>query len=108
MTKTEAKWASRVQAWRASGMTAEAFVEGQGYKAATLRWHASRLRSGAPPRRESSREERGSALVLARVVRVGSPPTALAITVGAARIEVTAGFEPSLLRAVVACLGGCS
>ena len=23
-------------------------------------------------------------------------------------IEVTAGFEPSLLRAVVACLGGCS
>lgn len=104
MTKTEAKWASRVQAWRASGKTAEAFVEGQGYKAATLKWRASRLRSAASPKRD----ERGTAVVLARVVRVNSPAAALTITVGAARIEVTAGFEPGLLRAVVACLGGCA
>ena len=106
MTKTEAKWASRVQAWRSSGKTAEAFVAGQGYKAATLRWHTSRLRSGAPLNRERSQDERGTAVVLARVVRVGSPTAALTITVGAARIEVMAGFEPGLLRAVVACLGG--
>jgi hypothetical protein len=66
MTKTEAKWASRVQAWRASGKTAEAFVEGQGSKAATLKWRASRLRSAASPKRD----ERGAAVVLARVVRV--------------------------------------
>ena len=106
MTKTEAKWASRVQAWRASGKTAEAFVEGQGYKSATLKWHASRMRSAARLVRGSSPDERGDAVALARVVRVGSPRAALAITVGGARIEVAPGFDPSLLYAVVACLGG--
>lgn len=107
MTRTETKWSSRVESWRESGKAAETFVEGEGYKAATLRWHASRLRrSAAPPKRESARAEPTRAVVLARVVRVGSAPAALAITIGGARIEVTTGFEPGPLRAVVACLGG--
>ena len=107
MTKTEAKWASRVQSWRESRRSAEVFVEGQGYKATTLRWYASRLRqSTKSPKRESPRPAPASAVVLARVVRVGT--AAIAVTIGGARLEVTAGFDPGLLRAVVACLGGAS
>lgn len=107
MTKTEAKWASRVQAWRESKRSAQAFVEGQGYKATTLRWYASRLRqSTTSPKRERARAEPAGAVVLARVVRVGT--AAIAVTIGGARLEVTAGFDPGLLRALVACLGGAS
>ena len=106
MTKTEAKWASRVQSWRESRRSAEAFVEGQGYKATTLRWYASRLRQSTTPKREHARAEPTGAVVLARVVRVGT--AAIAVTIGGARLEVTAGFDPGLLRALVACLGGAS
>ena len=77
---------SRVQAWRASGKTAEAFVEGQGYKVATLKWHPSQVRSTVRLTRGSAPGDRGSAVVLARVVRHGSPSAAVAITVGGARI----------------------
>jgi hypothetical protein len=112
MTKTEATWANRVQAWRESDKSAEAFVEGQGYRATTLRWYASRLRQSQStrlPKRESARAEPTGAVVLARVVRVTAPARAtIAITIGDARLDVSTGFEPALLRAVVACLGAAS
>ena len=59
MTSTEAKWAERVREWRASGKTAEEFAAGFEYEVSTLRYWASRLKTGA---------ER-PALVIAQVVR---------------------------------------
>jgi len=46
MTPTETKWAARIEAWRASAKTAEEFAAGQGYEPSTLKFWASKLRSG--------------------------------------------------------------
>lgn len=109
MKTTEAKWASRVAGWRDSGETAEAFAAGKGYQPTTLKWHAWRLRQRTAPKLGGSRSNDPSAFAMAKVVRVGPRPAAtIAVTVGAARIEVTAGFDASLLRAVVASLGASS
>jgi putative endopeptidase len=47
MAGTQARWAERVQAWRASGKTAEEFATGLNFEASTLRYWASRLKSDA-------------------------------------------------------------
>jgi hypothetical protein len=97
-------WSERVRAWRASGQTAPEFAQGRGFEASTLRYWASRLgRDGAaaaesPPRR-------------VRLLRVTPAPSRAAtepvvVSVGAARIEVRAGFDRALLREVVDALGG--
>lgn len=99
MTKTEAKWAERVRQWRASGQTAAEFTRGEGYAPTTL-WHwASVLKGRQRPRIE---------VPLVRVRRVRCVPesasAAVEIHVGGARVEVRAGFDKGLLRAVVEAL----
>lgn len=102
MTKTESKWATRVRAWRTSGQAAARFAEGRGFEASTLRWWASRLGREVkePPPAFGSR---------VRLVRVTRAPAAsseaLVVSVGAARIEVRAGFDPELVRELVDALG---
>jgi hypothetical protein len=98
MRATSAEWSERVRAWRESGQTAPAFAEGKGYSASLLRWWGSEL---------ARRSGLGSAkpVRLARVVRRPPHDARLTITVGAARIEVHAGFDPSLLRELVDALG---
>ena len=45
--------------------------------------------------------------LVAEAVRLSQcAPSALVVAVGDTRIEVSAGFDPSLLRAVVSALGG--
>ena len=41
---TEAKWSARLEARRASGLTARAFGEGKEYTASAQRYRASQLR----------------------------------------------------------------
>jgi hypothetical protein len=43
MSDTSTIWKKRVAAWRASGVTAEAFSAGRGWSPQTLRWWSSRL-----------------------------------------------------------------
>lgn len=102
MTETEAKWAERVREWKASGQTAKEFAAGRDFKASTLVYWASCLRTGGERRKK--REKRG--VRIARVVRV-APATdgAIVVAVGVARVSVRAGFDPEVLRQVVLALG---
>jgi hypothetical protein len=96
MRTRAAEWSERVQAWRESGQTAPAFAEGKGYSASLLRWWGSELarRSGsAKPVR------------VVRVVRRAQHDALLTVAVGAARVEVRAGFDRALLRELVDALG---
>jgi hypothetical protein len=90
-------WVGRVRAWRESGQTAGQFSEGKPYSAKLLRWWSSEL---------ARRERRTPRVQLTRVVRVETPAEPLVVAVGAARIEVRAGFDRGLLRDVIEALGG--
>src|SRR5512138_913111 len=115
MTQTEAKWAERVREWRASGGTAEKFAEGHGFKASTLRFWASHLRTKAREVTALAMPESEVARVqLVRVRRTrGCPPTptegsasaTMVIAIGPARIEVRSGFDRALLSEVIEALG---
>lgn len=107
MTSTEEKWSERVRDWRASGKTAEEFAAAFDFEASTLRYWASRLKTGTE-----------KAPVLAQVIRrqrrtPSSSPGAVAerspeveVVIGTARIVVRRGFDVELLQQVVAALGG--
>lgn len=105
MTKTEARWAERVQRWRASGKTAEEFARPEDFEASTLRYWASRLKHASTPAQEGAGI---SAVRMVRVKRSHAPraTSPLVVTVAGARIEVFAGFDEAVLRKVVDVLGG--
>lgn len=112
MTTTEARWAERVRDWRASGKTADAFADGQQFEASTLRYWASRLKASAPTPPEATVPKK---VAMARVIRRrrsqpvaarGAETAEIAIAIGDARITVSRGFDPELLRSVVAALAG--
>lgn len=96
--KTEAKWAERVRAWRASGETAQEFAQRQGYAASTLHVWSSRLTRAEAPR------------FLRLVPKAKATPVTsaaeLVVEVGSARVRVAAGFDSALLADVVRVLGG--
>ncbi len=106
MTETEAKWSDRVRDWRASGKTAEEFAGAFDFEASTLRYWASRLKTGAEK----------ATPVLARVVRRraraassrtqadSSASHEVEVVIGAARIVVRRGFDAELLRQVTEAL----
>jgi transposase len=104
MTSTEAKWSARVSEWRASGQTAKEFCEGKDFTAGGLRYWSSRLRQG------KEKATATEAVRIARVVRAESLPApidaSLFVEVAGARVGVQRGFDPEVLRAVVAALGG--
>lgn len=96
--------------WRGSGQTPERFAEGKDFKSSTLVWWASHLRKAAQGAgsgvQDAGREAR---VPMARVIRrttAASSESGVTIAVGAARIVVTRGFDPDLLRQVVGTLGG--
>lgn len=115
---TEAKWAARVEAWRASGLTARAFCEGKEYTASGLRYWASRLRktqseagSAAGSARDggAARDAAPKEIRIARVVRApvaAEPETPILIEVGTARLGVRRGFDRGVLRELLDVLGG--
>lgn len=102
MTKTEETWVERVRAWRASGQTAPGFAQGRGFEASTLRYWAHRLRRDGIDATATPRVR------MLRVTPAPAPAAAapLVVSVGAARVEVRAGFDRALLREVVDALGG--
>jgi hypothetical protein len=72
---TEAIWAKRVAAWRASGLTAREFSARHEFAAGTLLWWSSRLRRAKATRPSAS-------VSIARVIAVPSVPGAPASVVG--------------------------
>lgn len=96
-------WEKRVAAWRASGLSADAFAAGRGFAGATLRWWSSRLKSG-PPTRSTTGEVR-----LAQVVRAPRPATqGVTVELRGARVLVPPGVDQATLASVIAALGGAS
>jgi transposase len=96
----EVVWAERVEEFQRSGRTAAAFVHGRGYTVSALKYWERKLKATAP-----------RALSLARVVRPGTvvEPTfdgAVELLVGSARVVVRRGFDPVLVRELLAALGG--
>lgn len=102
-------------------MSAAEFCEGKAYDAGSLRGWSSRLgRAGKVPRSPRGRRPKNapprSAVAFARVVtkqestRLGTANLAttggraLVIVIGPTRIEILPGFDPALLRSVVATL----
>ncbi len=109
MTATESKWTERVAEWKASGRSAPEYSRGRGFAASTLLWWSSRLGHGVPGGEVETRVTAAPHVRMARVVRVAGPRAeSLTVRVGAAGIEVQAGFDRLLLRQVVDALGGAS
>jgi len=108
---TAAKWAERVQAWRASGKTAEEYASGFDFESTTLRYWASRLKTQTISK--STEAPSAPTATIARVVRARTVPepvaptaSALEVVIGEARVVVRSGFDQEVLRQVVAALGG--
>lgn len=113
-------WAERVREWRASGLSADLFAEGKGYKPASLRWAESWLSRGAdggrrprgrPPKSALAKTPVGTAMpsttprFVPLLARSPSTDGGVVVEVGSACIRVTAGFDLALLREVVRALG---
>jgi inactivated superfamily I helicase len=106
MTATQTKWAERVQAWRASGKTADEYASVFEFQASTLRYWASRLKT------EAAKKPAAIVRVVRRAAReVAAEPVGadvqseVEVAVGGARILVRPGFDPEFLRQVAAALG---
>ena len=96
--RREAAWSERVEAWRASGVSASQFAHDQGLAVSTLRYWASRLSKAPKPH----------FLRLVTKPSAAPPPSSseLVVEVGAARIRLTPGFDAALLSDVVHALKG--
>ena len=91
--KQRAYWQERLADQEGSGLSGLAWCRREGVSyAAFLRW-----------RRRLVEQSAAAPLTLVRVSAAATAP--LVVRVGAARIEVTEGFDPVLLRRVVAALG---
>jgi len=91
-----------VAAWRASGKGTSEFAASQGISRATLQWWARELRA-----REAKKTAVSPKVTMARVVRAADATERaplVYVSVGGARIDVGEGFDPKLLRDVVAAL----
>ena len=107
MTATEAKWAERVRRWKASGQSADEYSVALGVRPSTLRWWSSRVKHV-----EALAEGNAEAAIPAtgvRMVRVVARRKqvegSLRLRIGAAQVEVRAGFDRALLRELVEALG---
>ena len=111
---TKKKWAARVAAWRASGLTSSEFCRHKSYKPGALRLWAHLL-----GRKEAARDTpgRSPAPRLARVQCVpavptvgavqspGAPQAALVLHVAQGALAITPGFDPATLASLLAVLG---
>ena len=94
-------WVTEVRAWRASGLSADAFCKDRGYSASRLYNWSSRLN------RANRGQDGQPAVAMARVVRretAASERTPIVIQVGHARVEVTADSDPDALSVVLRAL----
>jgi hypothetical protein len=104
MSDASVRWSKRVEAWRASGETAEEFSGHEGYAANTLRWWASKLKR--EPEVRLARVIRSAPVALPEVA-TSRPPGMIvieAMRVGA-RIAIEGGADRTTLAMVFELLG---
>ncbi|WP_442955872.1 IS66 family insertion sequence element accessory protein TnpA [Paenibacillus sp. y28] len=93
----QAIWSERIAAYQASGQTMKAWCAEQNLTVHQLKYWLYK----------AQRQTRAVSTPTFRPVAVASPPRMteyLHVQVGVARIEIQPGFEPKLLRDVVAAL----
>lgn len=95
-SKTEKRWAARVEAWRASGQTAPEFAAGKGFAPSTLRYWSSKLKR--------QRAEIAPAIVFARAERTEPVRRPAVVIVGDGRIEVFPDTDEEALSKAVRAL----
>lgn len=103
----EARGRALVEAWQASGLSGAAYCRQQGMRPQRLHYWRERLGYPIKVVAEARRTTVSSSSVASGFVEmvVGAPPTTdVDIVVGGARIRIQPGFDPNLLRAVVATL----
>jgi hypothetical protein len=88
-------WTDRVRRWRESGLTARQFGERESLNPTTLRWWSSRLNRGAPA---------AATFIELALPRAAEPPAIEVVVRDGVRVRVAGGFDPELLRQVVAAL----
>ena len=90
----------RVAAWRASGESAQRHATGKGYGPGTLKWWARQVGPNGGPRlvRVVPAEDKGPTPAMG--------DSGLWVEVGTARVRISCGFAATLLREVIAALGG--
>jgi transposase len=92
------EWATRVDAWRASGKTAREFCKARDYTADRLLWWSSDLK------RRGIAEPPENSVVLARVIRkpeVRLQAPAIVVHLGSIRVEVPAGADKATVSTVL-------
>ncbi len=91
------EWARRVEGWKRSGLSADAFAEREGFNAFTLRWWSSQLK------REPIIEDLRPKFVEVVVPEtpVMSDPVALELVVRGVRVVVPINFDENTLRRVL-------
>jgi hypothetical protein len=93
--RSEEEQRREVEGWRASGQSGASYARSRGYSHSSLTNWAAKVRTATPapePRVVRLEVERRRADVV--------------IEIGAARITIASGFDPTLLRQVVVALGG--
>ena len=109
MTDTTSRWQKRVERWRASGETAEAFSAREGFAASTLRWWSSKLaRDKAASRRNPSAVGMVQLIrvpAVAEAPRSGAKAVVVELLDARARITVEAGVDAATLKTVLAAFG---
>jgi hypothetical protein len=98
-----AEWARRVEAWRASGQSARAFVQGRGYAAGTLHWWSWCLGGRTAGRGPKPGEVRLVPLVVSAKPEASSRPLVVELR-GGHRAQLERRFDPDLLRQLLSAM----
>ncbi len=101
MTSAQREWAARVRAWKQSGQSMRAFCQGKPFKLSTFRWWKRRLSVVGEVPRATEPDVR---MVRVVPIRKAELLAEVEVHVAGARVVVRSGFNPVLLREVVAAL----
>ena len=98
-TNLQALWSERIEAYQSSGLTMKAWCAEQNLTIHQLKYWLYKAQ------RQGRKQDRTASATTFRPVTISSQAAAPhSLQIGAARIEVRSGFEPELLRYVVAAL----
>jgi transposase len=96
-----ATWATRVQRWRTSGLTAREFALGEDINPATLRWWSSRLRTA----RRDGAVSSAPALTFVEVTHAPASEPIEVVLVSGVRLRVPSDFDAATVDRLLDVLG---
>lgn len=91
-------WIDLIQDYKSSGLTAAKWCKEKGFKVHILRYQINKLNK---EKKAPSNENRWVSVVPANIISDELAPKPLKIVIGQSTIEVTPGFDPGTLKAVV-------